>query len=533
MASFNKEYFENGPYFKNCKPNLILVEDMMENTQNNNSDIIKIKISEKNKNPKLNIFDNRQYIVDAYDNDILVTIGIVAYNRLDITKLCIESVLRYTSDINYRLILVYNENEHGTGILDYFQSVDYKNKIIIHITGNLGAPLAYQHIQRYIEGKYYIHLPNDVIVTENWLKNLITCAESDIRIGMVNPVSSNVSNLQQVDLQFNNYEEMQYAASEYNVSDPSKWQERVRLITLGTLFKRECLSAIGDIFDIGFLHDFGDDDVSFRVRRAGYKIILAHDTWVHHAHENTCRKSEDLEQGRRCFAEKYSGIDAWDDTCNFIFNKISSNVTMPSDFENPKVLGVDVKCGTPVLDIKNILREYGIFNSEISSFTNDCKYIMDLKTICTGDVVCDRIEFLYNSFKSFYFDYIVIGKCINEYHFPEKVVRDAYALLKRDGQMFLSLKNTYNVLTLLKMLGHDVCFSEHAVHYDVDDFYNLISNMGIDIQLVNVENLNANDIIIDFSSKIIDFAKPDEADKGEVLNRIIADKYWFKITKKN
>ena len=101
----------------------------MENTQNNNSDIIKIKISEKNKNPKLNIFDNRQYIVDAYDNDILVTIGIVAYNRLDITKLCIESVLRYTSDINYRLILVYNENEHGTGILDYFQSVDYKNGI--------------------------------------------------------------------------------------------------------------------------------------------------------------------------------------------------------------------------------------------------------------------------------------------------------------------------------------------------------------------------------------------------------------------
>ena len=124
-------------------------------------------------------------------------------------------------------------------------------------------------------------------------------------------------------------------------------------------------------------------------------------------------------------------------------------ILLPSDFENPKVLGVDVKCGTPVLDIKNILREYGIFNSEISSFTNDCKYIMDLKTICTGDVVCDRIEFLYNSFKSFYFDYIVIGKCINEYHFPEKVVRDAYALLKRDGQMFLSLKNTYNVLTLL------------------------------------------------------------------------------------
>lgn len=495
-------------------------------------DEVKINIL---KNDKMvdgsDVFENRQFIVDACDYNTVASIAVVAYNRLEVTKICIESLLRYTKDINYKLILVYNDNKQGEGILEYFRSVKFDNKIIIHMSENIGAPIAYQQIQKHIEGKYFVHLPNDVIVTENWLKNLITCAESDIRIGMVNPVSSNVSNLQQVNLSFNNYDEMQQAAAEYNVSDPTKWHERIRLITLGTLFKRECLSAIGDVFDIGFMHDFGDDDVSFRVRRAGYKTILACDTWVHHEHENVSRSSEILEKGRKCFRNKYFGIDAWDDTCNFITSEVCQNITMPSDFENIKILGVDVRCGTPLLDIKNTLREYGIFNSEISSYTQNPKYILDLNSICSGTIECNKIDFLYNSFRSNSFDFIFIDQAVNEYSDPIRVVCDAYALLKSNGQMFISLKNTYNVFTLLKMLGHDVDYSSNAVHYDLDRFYTVINEMKINMQFISLELYNASDIIINYSSQIIDFAKPDEVDKDELLNRIMTDKYWFKIVK--
>ena len=150
---------------------------------------------------------------------------------------------------------------------------------------------------------------------------MLRCAESDPRIGMVNPVSSNVSNFQNVEFAFASLEEMQRKAAEHNVSDPRKWHERLRLVTLGTLYKRECLDMIGKA-DYGFFHDFVDDDLTFRVRRAGYKAILVRDVFVHHDHDLMKDRDPDefresLEKGRLNFKEKYFGVDAWDDASNY------------------------------------------------------------------------------------------------------------------------------------------------------------------------------------------------------------------------
>lgn len=485
-------------------------------------------------NKKNDVISARRKIVGLFDEDVDATIGIVAYNRLDVTELCVKSVLENTKDINYKLVLVYNENEQGKGILEYFNSVEYKNKVVVHIKQNAGAPFAYQQIQKHIEGKYFVHLPNDVIVTPNWLSNLIKCAESDDRIGMVNPVSSNVSNLQCVDLEFSSYDEMQKKAAEYNVSDPLKWQERLRLITLGTLLTRECLLAIGTIFDCGFMHDFGDDDLSFRVRRAGYKIILAADTWVHHNHNMSERNPEQFNNsiaiGKENFYNKYYGIDAWEDVNNYVSSYIQNNIEMPNDFEDVNILGIDVKCGTPVLDIKNIIRQYNVFDPCISSFSTDSKYYMDLKTICDGQVVCDRIDFLYNSFKANNFDYIIIGQNINEYSQPESVIRDAYALLKPGGEMFVSLKNTYNIFTLLESLGYGIGCNETARHYKLETFCQNILNMGIKIELINQE-LYAVDKTVD--NYVLNIVKQFKADNKEALiyHKLKVKNYWLKIKK--
>lgn len=60
------------------------------------------------------------------------------------------------------------------------------------------------------------------------------------------------------------------------------------------------------------------------------------------------------------------------------------------------VLGVDVRCGTPILDVKNWLRRRGPDQVELSAFAQDAKYWVDLKTVCQGPVICDREEFSYN-----------------------------------------------------------------------------------------------------------------------------------------
>lgn len=47
------------------------------------------------------------------------TVFVVAYNRLEKTKRCVASILKYTGGIDYELLLIDNGSEDDT--LEYFQ----------------------------------------------------------------------------------------------------------------------------------------------------------------------------------------------------------------------------------------------------------------------------------------------------------------------------------------------------------------------------------------------------------------------------
>ena len=94
-----------------------------------------------------------------------VSVVIIAYNRLEKTRRCVESVLQYTTGINYELILVDNGSTDRT--LEYFQSVSYDKKQIIHITKNLGAAYPYFILNLNNLGEFVCMLANDIIVTQD------------------------------------------------------------------------------------------------------------------------------------------------------------------------------------------------------------------------------------------------------------------------------------------------------------------------------------------------------------------------------
>lgn len=419
------------------------------------------------------LFQNRASIAEMQqmESGAEVTIIVQGYNRLEKTKRCVESILQYTTGIDYELILIDHGSEDRT--LEYFKSVNYGKKKIIHITKNLGASYPPSVLNLKDLGRFVCPLVNDVIVTPHWLENLLICMKSDIRIGMVNPVSSNTSNLQEVNISYKDYSSMQKKAAGFNHSDPRKWEDRQRLITLGTLFRKEALIAVGwPYIDAGFFHDFADDDITFRIRRMGYRAVLAGDTWVCHDHDVQRRQGENLAEfqkslsiGKANFQDKYFGVDAWDDVNNYYLPYLSY-LPAPKSIETMRVLGIDVLCGTPILDIKNWLRKSGIFDTELSSFTQNPKYWIDLKTICSGAVVCDREEFLSDAFLPEHFDYIVADQPLNRYHEPQKVIDDCFSLCKKGGIMIFKLKNAFTFQSYLYHLGQ-------RDHYDPEFSYNL------------------------------------------------------------
>ncbi len=56
----------------------------------------------------------------------LVSIVVLAYNQLEYTKQCIESISRYTSHIDYELITVDNGSSDGTR--EYFNGLPHARR---------------------------------------------------------------------------------------------------------------------------------------------------------------------------------------------------------------------------------------------------------------------------------------------------------------------------------------------------------------------------------------------------------------------
>lgn len=504
--------------------------EYIDNIESQNQEII-IKNADKKFVPSFgkNIYEARENVVNSMvdSGTPLVSVYIQAYNNLEkYTKRCVECVLEYTQNVDYELILVDNGSEDGT--FEYFKTVKHPRKKIVRVTKNIGS--GYGGYQGYLNcsGKYITIIANDVFVTKNWLRNMLRCAISDKRIGIVNPALDYVGNFQSIDLKYKNFDDMQKKAAEYNVSDPKKWEERLRLVTMGTLLKKECLDIIG-FTDYGFFHDFSDDDLTFRIRRAGYKAIFCKDTFICHAGKIADKGVEfannSLMEGRKIFQTKYNGLDAWSDIQYEVL--MMQYVNTKKQFQDkPKILGVDVGCGAPILEVKNKLRNNGIFKSKLYSFSTEAKYFTDLKSICSGEVIIDRIEYFKDYFDLEKFDYIVISKPINKYKDPYKLISNLLSVLNTDGQILLKVKNTYNIFTLLEILGYDVKNKTNETYcMSVNELNEYLKGYGYYVKDISAEFYNIKENFKDEVEKLVNFANNDDYSKS------IADNYVLNIIK--
>lgn len=463
-----------------------------------------------------------------------VTIWIQAYNNFEKTKRCIESVLEYTKDVDFDLVLV--DNNAGDETYNYFKQVEYEKKTIIHFNKNTGSAFPFLMVPLDMISKYFVLLNNDLIVTKNWLVNLLKVMESDSSIGIVNPMSSNASNYQGIDIKYSNYEQMQEIASRINISNPDKWEQRLRVVTLGTLIRKECLCAMGwPLFDIGFSHNFMDDDMSIRARRAGYKVYVAGDTWICHDHAFDRNADAEViasyERDIKKYEEKYYGIDPWGDVADSLIkvpNLIES--IEKSNKQRVEILGIDVKCGMNILDLKNICTH----RTEIitHAYFQDAKYYADLKSVCNGEVISDNENNLECHFENKKFDYIVIGEPINIYSDPIRMIKSAYRLLAEKGQLIVSLKNTKSIVAMLNMMGYKI--GEMGIYQDIsfDTLNTILNGNGIQIRSVAIEKYdNISEDALRLVENMINNYANKNVDISEIKARIYADRYWLVIKK--
>lgn len=447
-------------------------------------DVSKIDLIEQSMQTN-NLVVSRSMLMRLTQRNHEVTLIVIGYNRLGKVKNCIESILRYTTGVDYELLLIDNGSTDGT--LEYFLSVEYSHKRIIRITKNLGAFYPLMSVDFNSLGDFFCILNDDACVTPHWLTNLLTCIKSDLKIGLAAPMYSDPDHdIDDVTTRtFSGYEDMLQKIEDYNISDSKKWWDMVRPSTFCSLFRKEAVLSIGwPHFDIGFHHEFADDDVGFRLRRMGYRTIKAGDTWIYHDHnrdQNDDRNElfkKSFKIGEKNFKEKYFGLE-WKDYINFYFPYLRQ-LSAPIPAPKMSVLGVDVKCGTAVLDVKNWLYSFGIPDIKLSAFTRDPKYWVDLKTICSGSVVCDREEFLLSDFPSESFDYVVADNPINCYHEPQVMLQSLFQLCKKGGYVICRLFNAFSFREYMTLLEGQGKYTARKISYNIslERFRSMLEGYG-------------------------------------------------------
>jgi O-antigen biosynthesis protein len=403
---------------------------------------------------EVGVVDHDEIVERGEEAQCKVSVILLAYNNLSYTRDCVESILKNTDDVEYELILVNNGSTDGTK--EYFDSIPGAK--VIHLKYNLHIVKGFNIGLMAAEGKYCAAVCNDFIFTPNWLKNLIVCIESDARIGFVSPGATSISNMQQIDIPFNSKENFQERAREYNVSNPAKWEERVVLLPNVLCCPTALLERIGYYDTRFFRGEFLDDDISFRIRRAGYKLVYCADTVTHHYGSLTTaidHQKNSLEEGRQTFAKKY-GLDAWSEAR---MNSAYQNIDFSNMSGISSILGIDVKCGATLLQIKNRLwSSYGI-KPQLSVCTTEKKYKVDLDSISENVCVLNNLEQFPQKLIG-KVDMVYIEKPLDSYDDDlETIFSNISKVLKSNGKLIFIINNSISIEAI-----YDQLHSSHSLH---------------------------------------------------------------------
>ncbi len=216
--------------------------------------------------------------------DALASLVILCCNELEYTRQCLESVLARTRP-PFELVLVDNGSSDGTP--DYLRALQGRlgpDRVRVLRNGaNLGFAAGCNQGLAAARGEFLVLLNNDTVVTEGWLEGLLRWALADWpRNGLVGAVTNYASPPQQVEAGYQTLAEMERFAARRRAEYAGRATEVERLVGFCLLLRRDVLEAVGGLderFGLGF---FEDDDWGVRARRAGFRLLVAEEVFVHH-----------------------------------------------------------------------------------------------------------------------------------------------------------------------------------------------------------------------------------------------------------
>ncbi|MCX5835053.1 MAG: glycosyltransferase family 2 protein, partial [Deltaproteobacteria bacterium] len=243
----------------------------------------------------------------------LISIVILTFNELDYTKRCVESIRKNTSE-PHEIIFVDNGSKDGTAKwLRKFAKVN-PNYRLIENRENLGFARGCNQGIEASKGEYILLLNNDVLVTENWLPGMLEHLKSSPEIGIVGPITNNISGIQKAEgVTYKSADDLVVYAREFRDRNRHRRVASRRLVGFCMLFRRSLVNEIGPLDESFGTGNFEDDDFCLRAALAGYRNVIAGDVFIHHYGSrsfigNRINYGTSLTGNRKIFDDKWRGM---------------------------------------------------------------------------------------------------------------------------------------------------------------------------------------------------------------------------------
>ncbi|TCW41673.1 glycosyltransferase family 2 protein [Laceyella sacchari] len=232
-------------------------------------------------------------------------------NRWESAWRCIHNLSRYTEE-RYEIILVDNASDF---IPDYILKRD--DLYFIRNGWDRGEVAAINQGMKKASGEYIVWLKQRAVPSHRWLTQMIRVLKETPAAGMVGPMTNRGLEEQRLPVPFQALSKIHRFSNQYNHSDPRHWKEVSRLQSFCCVLPRAVVEEVGELDEWFGMGSHEVDDYGVRLKQAGYRLVVAGDTYVHQFRDTEKNKGDLRErkkresQNRRYFIHKW-GSDVFE-----------------------------------------------------------------------------------------------------------------------------------------------------------------------------------------------------------------------------
>ena len=215
----------------------------------------------------------------------LVTVIIVTLNNLNLLRNCLRSL--YAQDYRtIEIVVVDNGSEEDVGSM---LAAEFPEVRMVRLNKNYGFAGGNNRGIAIARGEYIALINNDVVAAPQWISSLIATAESDPEIGAAASIIIDGNQPEVLDscgvgIALDGMSRQ--AMRGMPVLQLTQPEEVLLFSGCACLLRMEALNEVG-LFDEDFFAYCEDTDLGLRLRRAGWKIVVAPSAYVHHYYSMT------------------------------------------------------------------------------------------------------------------------------------------------------------------------------------------------------------------------------------------------------